>query len=230
MLTVNNSVNFRAVPVAKVKPLAEYGGKEITLFKLNESDEKFLQKMLNNINLRKLLPKETKNVNYNKWKGFIKSAASRVNTQNVVLAVQDKRPCGIMAFRKENESSSYLSFIATWPTKPYRKARFAGQALIRELFQYNVDTNRKNIELFAAPESINGKRCIDFYKKLGFDKSPIYADMLELKDTDFSRKSAQIENFFKYERITNGKNVNLCKTLRRNLENPFEKLINLFKL
>lgn len=231
MLTINNSVNFRGVPVAKVKPLAKYGADEITLFKLSQNDEKYLQKMVRNINLKKLLPDSTSKVKYDKWKKMITNAVSKVGQPGrVILAVQNKRPCGIMAFRDENTSTSYLGFIATWPTKPNQKSKFAGQALIRELFQYNVDTNRTSLELMDANDYINGKRCTEFYKKLGFEDSPIYMDILELKDVNFQQKNAQLENFFEYKKIKNSEDVNLSKILRPNIETPIQKIINFFKL
>lgn len=226
-----NNTSFRGIPVARVIP--HTGGKEIILYELTKKDIQFAKKMSEKLDLKALHPNLENYDGFVSWKTIIKRAVDRIGHQPVFLAVQNKRPCGIIAYRNSAPKTSVISALATWPPKVEEPAEHAGKALIRKAFQYTHEKQNTCIELRPAQAKPRGKSCKDFYAKLGFQKAEEDNDLQELweiKDAMFNKKCAQLENYFHYKEIKNGKEENLERTLTlKPTDTLMEKLTKIFR-
>lgn len=224
--------NFQARHIAQVITKAGNVKKEIQLYNLDESDKRFARKMLKAIDLRKLYPStnEKDYAYFPAWKTLIKGAVDRIGHEQVILAVQDNIPCGIMSFRHHN-AEMHLSRIATWNIKPATKVEHAGKTLMHEIFRDASANKIRNINLVASSIQPRGRSCINFYSKMGFvNTQPLEPNYFEMPHTNYAMKCAQLENFFTYKKIDNPEEVKLRNKISLSFEDTkFEKFIKYIK-
>lgn len=232
MLINNNrsNLNFQALEIGKAVSLV--GGKEITLYKLGIEDVPFANKMLAKIDLEKMYPNLNSYNGFASWDNVIYGAVKRINAEKVFLAAHNNRPCGIIAFRqKQNEPKKLmLSRIATWPIKENSKVPNAGKILMHAMFNFAKENNIQEINLLPISDSPLGKNCMDFYKKLGFKYNHKKKNVCTMRDTDFGRKCAQLENFFRVRKHVSNKKVDLKKELILTFDDTlYEKITTIIK-
>lgn len=235
-MQINNNntpnLNFQALPVAKA--VSHIGDKEVILYKLGMEDVSFANKMLSKINLKKMYPNLLSYDGFHHWNNIISGAVKRISSENVFLAVHNKRPCGIISFcQNKNEPEKLsLSRLATWPIKENCKVPNAGKMLMLTMFKFAEKNNSKEITLFPLRATPRQKSCTDFYEFLGFKNSNETHEsrMYVMDNTNFCKKCAQIENFFTFKEIVTKKQVNLKKELSLTFGDTFyEKILKFFK-
>ncbi len=217
--------SFKAIPIAVVKTNINNIQKEIQLYKLGPEDIPFAKRMASKINLKKLCPNETYKQGFKEWKNIIFEAVKNIQyNDNVILAVQDKRPCGIIDYMNSELNSFYLAALATWPIKPNQRIKMAGKALMRNIFQNTIEKDKERIWLRPSEITQNGKSCMDFYEHLGFEFDACFM-AIDGGKTHFSKRLAQLDNNFKYNEIKDGKKIKLSSILSLTFEDtPLEKL------
>ena len=146
--------------------------------------------------------------------------------RDVVLAVHDKKPCGIMSFL-EKGMQIYLSDLAKWRVKPNEDVFHIGKVLMHHLFDVADNKQALNITLYPATATPRGKSCKDFYSQLGFRRSA--NNSMNLFGADYSKKSKELEKYFDYNKVKNASEVDLDKVLSLNFEETaLEKMKKFF--
>ena len=226
--TQSQRLSFQSKLLGCVTTKVNNTTKNIQLYKLDKSDKEFGQRLVDKLELKKLYTNSTGIGHFPAWKTLIKGAVDRIGNENVILAVQDNRPCGIMSFIKVGRQIQ-LTRLATWNIKPNNKVVHAGKALMYELFKFADENNVQGITLKASSIKPFGRSCKDFYSKLGFVSNiPRDSSHFEMQDVNFAMKLAQLENFFNYRLYAKSKNVNLLKNLTLNFDNTFFEKISKF--
>jgi len=219
-------LNFQANLIGKA--VTRIGKKQIEIYKLNEKDYEFAHKMFKRIDLEKMYPDFENYDGFSTWQGLILDAVHSIGRADVILAVHNKRPCGILSSFNMGYSRSIVSRLATWPIKENTKVPFAGKTLMRALFQNLKESKHDTLSLTPAYCKPLGKSCKDFYRELGFKFCFNKDDgtlMANLSDIDFGRKCAQLDNFMDYKKIENAPDVNLNKQLCLEFKDTlFEKI------
>lgn len=219
--------SFKARHIANVIVPLKSGNERIQLYSLACSDKPFLKKMAKRINLRKLYPGLKDYDGFSNWKNLIVNAVSRIESQETILAVSNKRPCGIMTY-SQTPNGLLLSYLVKWRTKPNVDTPFVGKALMRNLFQNAVDNKSNWIKLTPAGCEPRGKNCRPFYYHLGF-KEVNDGFMLQEK-TPFQRICAQLDNYFEYKPVKDTKDVKLNRILSLTFNDSlWEKFLNKLK-
>lgn len=234
-MQINNNtpnLNFQALPAANA--VSHIGGKKVTIYKLGMEDVPFANKMLSKINLEKMYPDLSSYDGFHHWSNIIFGAVKRICSENVFLAVHNKRPCGIISFcQNPNEPEKLvLSRIATWPVKENCKVPNVGKMLMLTMFKFAEKNKSQEIKLFPMSATPREKSCIDFYESLGFKTihEAHKSRMCIMDNTNFCKKCAQIENFFDYKEVETKEHVNLKKELSLTFNDTlYEKISNLIK-
>ena len=218
--------NFQARQIATAYLKGAPKKHAIKLYALHSEDKVFAEKMLNKLNLEKLYPNEHSYENFKPWKGIIDYAVASIGQKSVVLAVQDKRPCGIMAF-EEHSDYLHLNFLAKWRTQPNKDTSFVGKALMHHLFDVAHEGLQWNIELVPSNFNPRGRDCKNFYSKLGFRQSA--KNTMNLFAADYGQKAKELEKFFEYEKIQKSPDINALKTFNISFKQPLlDRIKNLF--
>lgn len=215
--------SFKALPIAKLKykslPIAD----EITLFKVGKEDLPFLERMLEKLNLENLYPHLEDKSFFKEWKDVIEGAIINLQqTTKGVLAVRKKRPCGILSFNEVNaQKEYYLDHIAAWPTTANEGTRCTGKALMREILNDAVETNKQKIFLVEDSLTPRNKNCGDFYKEIGFtqNRAAWKTEMTQPQNAEnniFKDAADKIDEIFDYEKISNAKEIDLNHSLNIN--------------
>ena len=173
--TYNRSTNFGAIPVADIKVKNNKTGEELQsvykLYKLEESDRDFLEKLYETVDVRKMYPNLTENEHFI-WDGSLKRAieTSLDERRTAYLETCDGIPCGIMNFTKEplkKKNSYILDRIATFPIEKGKRVKYAGQILYHELYTQFLNDNKNNIFVVSPRHSPFSP--IANYVRMGFN-------------------------------------------------------------
>lgn len=213
---INNSINFKGVPVAKIMPKngCKKGG--ITIYELNSSDRPYLKKLSNNLNLKALNPNEKSYKEYSEWRNIIEGGILRAGHMPTYLAVSDKRPCGIMSCNIFAKGVNFLSILATWPMLPDKKVKYAGSSLVVKLIKDSIKAGSTQIDVAPATCAPNGKNCKTFYQQIGFKKDLNDDIYMALKDSDFHSALERFKTKFDYKTLENRPNYDLNSILKPN--------------
>ena len=203
MQITHNSPSFKALPVSKVFLRSEKAASPIIVYELGEKDMPFVRKMINNIRLDKLCVENKKSEDLIRWKELFFRAYEDMRYSTVLLAVKDRKPCGIMSFVEVFDRINLLN-LASIPVKKDTYVKCAGKSLLRELFERAQKTNAKAI---GGMVDSNEPHILKFYEDAGFK---IRANVLSFKKEDYFQKAAaQMDNIIEYEPILHPKEVNL---------------------
>lgn len=222
------NINFNAKLIAKA--VTHVGKKEIKLYNLDASDKDFAKEMVSKVDLGALYPNLDDYSGFAAWKHIIKTSVDKVGVDNVVLATHNKRPCGILVYKKNSHKTFHLTNLATWPIKENIKAPHAGKVLMHSIFAQAKRDKIDSIYLLPSQFKPLGKSCLDFYQPLGFKSKDVgLMPYVALENVDYSVKTAQLENFFDVKFLENSKNVDLNKELSLEFKDTFtEKIVGLF--
>lgn len=226
-----SKIDFQARQAASVITNVNNIRKEIKLYELDKSDLDFAKKMLAKIDLQKLYPNLDDYTGFSEWKTLIKHAVNSIGTSDVILAVENKRPCGILAFYDQKINHTVVSRFATWYNKPETKVTHIGKALMRRVFQHAQEYNIDTIITRPANCTPRGKSCKNFYRAVGFEMpNAQYPEHWHLSNKNFAVKCAQLDNFFQYKKIDKAPDVDLNSELCLKFEDTLlEKAQAIFK-
>ena len=113
----NTRMNFKARRIAYTKPVGL--DKAIEIYSLNSKDRPVVRQIIKSVNMEKLLPARTEYKNFSIWQKIINAAAAFLGQgkkQSAFLAVQNKKPCGIM-LTNSNRKEGTVGIIVTWPVQ-----------------------------------------------------------------------------------------------------------------
>lgn len=108
----NTAVSFQANPLTRV--ILINCKKEITLYKLNQNDVPFANKLLKELNVARFYPREKDKRSLQIWNNIINSALKRICSENVILAVYNKKPCGVIAFTDTPKIKTVITRFASF--------------------------------------------------------------------------------------------------------------------
>ena len=156
-MNVGTLITKNLCKIASCNGLTQQGEKvALDIYKLGAKDEKVINKML------------TKS--HGNIQGLYESALNQAKAGNdVFVALNGKKPCGIIAAMKEKDENSYcITNFATWAIKPKNifskktKIKNAGEGLLETTLREAQKEGVNNINLSSTTGAI------DFYKKSGF--------------------------------------------------------------
>ena len=197
--------NFQARQIAK----AYIKGKSnqcVELYSLHSSDKIFGTKLSENLDLKKLYPNESCYDEFRGWDAIILNALGNIGYQDVILAIHNKRPCGIMSYNQDDNQVN-LSYLAKWRPSPNKDVSYVGKILMHHLFDTAHEDMQWNISLSPSRYTPRGKDCKDFYSQLGF-RYQGRNNIMNLFAVDYSEKAKELEKYFEYKKIKNAPNIN----------------------
>ena len=221
---INGNQTFKAKHIATTITKAGKNEHVINLFSLDKNDQKFGYKLLEKIDLDKLYPEVENKENFISWKTLIMAAIAMIGRQNVVLAVRDKRPCGIMSYDADGEGGINLSYLAKWRVKASDDTYHIGKALVHHLLSEAQNLKAEYVSLIPFGFSPRGKSSKTFYESIGFHEMENRSHMV-IPDFAFQVRAAQLENFFTKTQKGDGREVDADKNFSLNFyETLSEKL------
>ena len=201
-----STTSFQANLIAKARVKAN--NQRIDLYALNSSDIDFVNKLSEKLDLKSGYPHLTSYEDFDAWQNIIKNAFSKTGNDNVIIALHNKKPCGVMSFSK-NDNQVNLSNLAKWRANPNEDVFHVGKILMHHLFDFAHNNNSLNISLYPANATPRGKSCKDFYSKVGFRL--FRNNSMNLFGADYSAKAKELEQYFDYKKIENAPDINLDK-------------------
>lgn len=212
--TYSRSTNFGAIPVAEIK--AKGQDSVYKLYKLEESDRDFLEKMSEKIDVKNL-KSGLDEYDYLVWDKLIKGAirTSFDEGKTAYLETVDNAPCGIMNYQKirntqTNQPYAYhLDYITTLPKAKDEKTPYAGQILFHELFKQFIDEKQTYISLEAPNNSPFSP--IAKYLNLGFNITggTDYAETLRIYENNVKKTYKKQQEFLTFDRFEKSESVDL---------------------
>ena len=146
-----NNINNKGIPIADFKVRGVDASYK--LYSINHKDKSFLARMYKSIDLKKLMP-NLKDHDYIMWDAVIDTAIKRTNSADNISLLEtcNDVPCGILNYKDINNRYN-LNYVATFPVKAGEKVPFAGQIIFNEFFNRFLNSDKKNIELYAIKKS-----------------------------------------------------------------------------
>lgn len=211
-LSNSSNINFQAYKIAQVKNVIRNTGPKVEIYQLTSSDNAFLDKLKNKINISKLMPTLSNNAAQN-WQDILEFTINTAKDKSTkkYLAVCENRPCAIMTVQKVEDSLNLLG-VAAIPTGSGKKVHFSGQMMFFQLMRLAGLLNVNSIELEAVKNSAFD--LVAKYKELGFkvdEEGERYVSMSCSKD-DFKFAKQNISKKIRFNKMLAPKNVKL-KTL-----------------
>lgn len=207
-LKQNTTQSFQARKIAQA--IVKNTNQKIELYSLEASDKAFAQKFYQNLNLISLYPKLPSYDGFEAWDNIIHNGIKKIGTNDVILAIHNKKPCGIMSFYEKDKQVN-LTDLAKWRQEPNKDIFHVGKVLMHHLFDITHKNDHWNISLYPTTSTPRGKSCRDFYSQLGFRRSA--NNSMNLSGANYSQKAKDLEKYFEYEQIKNSPSINLEKEL-----------------
>ena len=226
-MNINNSnvnTNFNARLISRAYIKGNKNQKPISLYSLDASDSKIIKDFARNFNLKNLYPKEKSYLDFQPWENIILGGIYQIGERDVILAVQGKKPCGVMAFYEQDKQIN-LTHLAKWRANPSSNTKFVGKILMHHLFDVASKKDALNISLYPSYCEPRGKNCKPFYLDLGFRFSA--GGSLNLFGVNYARKAAQLEYFFDYKKLKDQSYVDAKKSFNLTFNNSaFQRIKN----
>ena len=160
--------------------------------------KEIIKDFVKKFNLKNLYPNEKNYQDFQPWKNIILGGISQIGERDVILAVQGKKPCGVMAFYEQDKQIN-LTHLAKWRASSSSDTKFVGKILMHHLFDVAGKKDALNISLYPSYCEPRGKNCKPFYLDLGFRHSA--GGSLNLFGVNYAQKAAQLEYFFDYKKL-----------------------------
>ena len=216
MLTVSNNVNFKAIPVANVK--VKGINSCYKLYKVNQSDKNFFEKLYYSMDLKKLMPNLQEH-EYMCWSGILDNAIHHVNysSKDSFLETCNNKPCGIINFSENKSNNYYLDYIVTFPAEIGKRVPCAGQILLNYLFKTVLKSNGEKIELSALKYTPFSP--ISVYSKLGFKfkGGDAYTEDMSINREGIRQAFEKQQEFLELTLLKNQENVDLGNVINLNI-------------
>lgn len=182
---------FKAQKIARVKNCYKGLTTHIDIYKINESDQNFLKKLLKSIDLKKLYPKANEDMLKTYQDVFRASVFSAMDSSNTAyIAFNNNIPCGLFALRP-GKITNMLNLVSI-PIDENLKTNLVGQTLLYQGFKDSAKANAKKIKLEAIKNSVGSP--LQKYKKWGLkeiDSGDRYVQM----ECDKSNIQKQLKRF-----------------------------------
>lgn len=222
------TTNFKARQIARAVIKGVPAQKPIELYSLHSADKEFCLDLIDKLDLKKLYPNLKDYDGFGAWRTIITSGLLMTGTQNVILAVKDKRPCGVMSYNEEGYQA-HLSYLAKWRPKPDEDVSYVGKVLMHHLFDYADREGLWNINLIASNGTPRGKDCRDFYHEFGFRRSA--NNSMNLLGINYAQKAKQLEDLFEYEEIRKAPDIDAKKKFNISFKPTiFEQIKKIFHI
>lgn len=163
----NKNTAFTARKFAIVKSIADTA--PIEIYRIGKKDKEALNRIVDGIDMSKLLPSKRNSKNFSIWQELIQFMGDFIGTTNrqrVLLAVQDEKPCGLLVSICKKKHCDLVGF-ATWPIGVDKKVKNAGRALFTAFL--DMVTAKKYKTLKLEPILQGPTDTVGFYKKMGLD-------------------------------------------------------------
>ena len=174
----NYRPQFKARKIAVARPIVDGIAKEIEIYNVSKKDKDIIEKIVQNLNLAKLLPSKVNAPNFNVWQNIIEATSDCIGNfghQRIFLAVQDKKPCGLLLAMHNMKKAEVVTF-ATWPTAIEQKVKKAGSSLFTAFLNL---AKQKKLKLVKLEPVINGPTdAVGFYRAHGLDFPDKYASVM----------------------------------------------------
>ena len=208
-----SNTSFKGIPVSKIKLKDMPVSDEIVIFKVGVDDIPFLEKMLEKLNLSDLYP-NVPQAGFSEWKNIIEGAILNIKNKTTgLLGIMNKKPCAIASYSQTNGNSQiYIDHIAAWPSSPGAGTKGAGTALMRQIFDTAQITGANKVFLVPDEFVARGKKCSDFYDKVGFstDSSGYIKEIKTNSNPNvFSKLNDKIDEDFQFVKIDEKNDVSL---------------------
>lgn len=202
-----NKPQFKAQKIAQVKNCYQGLTTHIDIYRINKTDIKFLKKLLRSIDIKKLLPKVSEDLQKTYQDIFKATVFNAMDPNNTAyIAFNENIPCGLFTLRP-GKTTSILDLVAI-PTSENQTTNLIGQTLLYQGFRDSQKANAKKIQLEAIKKSIGNP--VEKYIKWGLkevDSGDKYIQM----ECDKSNINKQLKRFarkIKYKEVRQ-KNTNI---------------------
>lgn len=203
-----NNITFNGINISN----ADILGYKMKIYKLTHNDAPFIEKLGQNINLKKLNPQITQEEFdiYNSI--FHRSLDNALHNKNtsLLLSCGDK-PCGIIVNIPQMHTH-FIDYVCTWPLEPNKKAPFGAQTLFVQIFKNFLETNAKSIELYA----IRFGGAISKYIRIGFKSmgGDNYTELMKISREKVAEYYKKLNEHINLEPTNNHEDIDLLKELK----------------
>lgn len=162
----NTRTPYTARRVASADVVVNGVKDSIDIYKLTDKDHKYVKRIMDGIDLKKLYPEE-KPSKLTKWQVLIGDASMYVGeleNEHSFLAVKNHKPCGIIV--GTNSENGFVEVLSKMPSKIGENIRGIGRAILTSFMEVINKTNSAEIEL--EPMRGGPVDCVKFYKSQRF--------------------------------------------------------------
>ena len=163
------STNFKALHIASAENFAHGYPVNIDIHILRREDQKFLEKLPDAIDFKKLFPKISLEFQ-ERWQqvfDYCMMKAESLGLYTTYVATYKNKICGITAYH-DSCAPLCIDGICTIPADINRKVPLCGQTLMYQLFRDAKKSNANGITLDAITDG--PFNAVKFYENLGFKK------------------------------------------------------------
>lgn len=144
---------FKAQKIAKVKNCYQGLTTHIDIYRIDKNDKKFLEKLLNNIDFKILLPKLSSEMQKLYQDIFRATVYNAMEADNVsYIALNNNIPCGLFAL-KPGKNMNFLDLVSI-PVDKNKTINLVGQTLLYQGFLDSKKINANKIQIEAVKNSI----------------------------------------------------------------------------
>lgn len=205
----NNTLNFKAIPIAATKNKFHGVTTKIDLYRLTKSDNSFIRKFASKVNFNDTL-KNLNEYDRKRWRQVFDYAVDSIldNENNSIIAFSNNIPCGILSFF-DDVRSLYLDVVCNIPQGNGRKVNFCGTTLIYQLFKYADILKVKNIILSAVTDGPFDN--VSKYKRLGFKDLGMEGNYVKMSCNQYKIKETldELSSIIDYKPLNTKQNVRL---------------------
>ena len=204
-----NSLNFRAQKIAKAKNCYKGLTTHIDIYRLNESDNNFLKKLLDSIDLKRLLPdisNDKLKLYQDVFRAGIFNAMDSMNT--AYIAMSNNTPCALLALQP-GKTTNFLDLVSI-PIDKNKKVNWASQTLLYQAFLDSKNANSNTIKLEAVKDSFGNP--VKKYKEWGLEaisEGDKYVEM-HCNRPNITRQLERFSEKIGYKKVKQ-KNINIEK-------------------
>ncbi len=215
--TKKYSPNFTGRLVAVATPVINGIEKEIQIYRVGKKDASFLQKILSEIDVEKLMPSMKDRPNLTIWTKLISQAAEDIGKftkQKAYIAVSEQKPCGIVIVNN-NKKQGTLGILASIPTATDELTKGAGSSLITTVL--DLAKSKKLSQITLEPLLKGPTDCVGFYKRHNFNFVDPYASAMRIYLQDIKKTLEKNIIDSGYKKIKKSQETNLEFCLKSNV-------------
>ncbi len=205
---------FKARKIAVARPVVDGIVREIEIYNVSKKDKDVIGEFIKRINLAQLLPSKTDAPNFNIWQEIIEMTGANIGNfkhQRVFLAVQDKKPCGLLLSTIQNKKQGEVVTFATWPIAAEQRVKKAGSALFTSFLNL---AKQKKLQKVKLEPVLNGPTdAVGFYQAHGMCFPDKYASVMTASQSRIAQTAAEKTEELNYTKLKHPFNVKLQNVL-----------------